>query len=453
MRVAQVRDQVYRARRALLCIGALISRRILCARDADMAAVDGSAPRRIGVFGNFGSGNLGNDGTLEVMVEFLRKVHPDGEIVCLCANPRRVRDTYGIPALPYLWPRPTSSAFQFFNKLLLKLPGKLADLVHSFVQARRFDLIIMPGTGLFDGISERVASMPYTLFRTSMAAAFWGTKVWIVSAGAAGPIKHPICRWFFRYAARAAEYRSYRDRYSKDFLKKIGFDTSDDAVYPDLVFKLDPPRLPPARQGERPTVGVGVMAYFGLSVSPKQGQAIYQTYIGKLAAFTQWLLDENYDVRLLLGEAVDQKAVDDVLTVVRERTRHLIDNRIIAEPAESLHDLMRQLASADIVVTTRFHNLICALKLGKPVLSIGYQKKNELLMDCFGLGDFCQNIEDLDVEKLCFQFRQLRTRASDTENHIRRRTAEYLEALDRQDVVLARKLVGKRSASPLCALS
>lgn len=410
-----------------------------------MAKADGSAPRRIGVFGNFGSGNLGNDGTLEVMLDFLRKVRPDGEIACLCANPVWVQDTYGIPALSYVWPRPPNSKFQFFNKLLFKLPGKLADLLQSFVQVRQFDIIIMPGTGLFDGVSERVTSMPYTLFRTCLAAAFWNTKVWIVSAGAAGPVKHPICRWFFRYAARFAEYRSYRDHYSKNFVKSIGCDTGEDAVYPDLVFKLDPPAIVTSRNEKHPTVGVGVMAYFGLGVSAKQGASIYQTYISRLVSFIRWLLDEGYNVRLLTGEAVDQRAVDDIFAMLREGTRQSVDNRIVAEPAESLHDLMCQMASVDIVVATRFHNIICALKLGKPALSIGYQKKNELLMGCFGLADFCQDIEDLNVEQLCNQFRELQTDMTGAERHIRRRTAEYRQALERQDLVLTRKLSSRSS--------
>ena len=407
-----------------------------------MAVASGNVPRRIGVFGNFGSGNLGNDGTFEVMLAFLQKVAPDEEIVCLCANAETVRETFSVPALPYIWPRPANSAFQVFNKSLLKLPGKFADLAHSLAQVRKFDVIIMPGTGLFDGISERTTSMPYTLFRTCLAAAFWGTKVWIVSAGAAGPIRDPVCRWFLRFAARTAEYRTYRDQYSKAFVNSIGFDSSGDSVYPDLVFKLDVPSPLPARKDGRPTVGVGVMAYMGLGVSATQGHAIYQTYIDKLAAFINWLLDEDYNVRLLVGEDVDQKAVDDILAILqKERSHQSIEDRIVAEQATSLHELMRQMASVDIVVATRFHNLICALKLGKPVLSIGYQKKNALLMDCFGLADFCQDIEDFDVEKLRAQFRQLSSDTTGIEESIRDKVDGYLESLEQQDLVLAGKLL------------
>ena len=38
------------------------------------------ARRRIGIFGLFGSGNLGNDGSLESFLDFLRSAYPDAEL-------------------------------------------------------------------------------------------------------------------------------------------------------------------------------------------------------------------------------------------------------------------------------------------------------------------------------------------------------------------------------------
>jgi len=41
-------------------------------------------------------------------------------------------------------------------------------------------------------------------------------------------------------AISLADYRSYRDDFSKDYLARIGFDTRNDFVYPDLAFSLKP---------------------------------------------------------------------------------------------------------------------------------------------------------------------------------------------------------------------
>jgi polysaccharide pyruvyl transferase WcaK-like protein len=68
---------------------------------------------------------------------------------------------------------------------------------------------------------------------------------------------------------------------------------------------------------------------------------------------------------------------------------------------------MRQINDTDIVVATRFHNIVCALKLARPTISIGYESKNDAVMAELGLGEFCQSIESLDLEQLETEFSEL----------------------------------------------
>jgi len=48
--------------------------------------------------------------------------------------------------------------------------------------------------------------------------------------------------------------------------------------------------------------------------------------------------------------------------------------------------------------------VLCALKLGKPTLAIGYAKKNDVLMAEMGLDGFCQEARAIDVDRLVTQF-------------------------------------------------
>ena len=67
-------------------------------------------------------------------------------------------------------------------------------------------------------------------------------------------------------AARLAQYRSYRDTISKDFMEEHRPQHQQATpVYPDIAFKLPAPTHLAASTGESQTltVGVGVMAYFG----------------------------------------------------------------------------------------------------------------------------------------------------------------------------------------------
>jgi polysaccharide pyruvyl transferase WcaK-like protein len=73
----------------------------------------------------------------------------------------------------------------------------------------------------------------------------------------------------------------------------------------------------------------------------------------------------------------------------------------------SFADLMRAMEPAHVVVATRYHNVMCALRLCKPSISIGYAAKNFALMTDMGLPEYCQLLNSLDVDMLIDQLRQL----------------------------------------------
>ena len=62
--------------------------------------------QRIALFGNFGTGNLGNEATLQAMVHNLRRHMPDAEISCICPEPENTASTYNISAIPIRAPFP-----------------------------------------------------------------------------------------------------------------------------------------------------------------------------------------------------------------------------------------------------------------------------------------------------------------------------------------------------------
>ena len=79
----------------------------------------------------------------------------------------------------------------------------------------------------------------------------------------------------------------------------------------------------------------------------------------------------------------------------------------IASPQELLEHLRR----VDFIVSPRFHNLVLGIMLSKPVISISYDPKNDSLLEGCGLGEYCQSIEDVDLERLIAQFIQLESQA------------------------------------------
>ena len=376
---------------------------------------------KIGVLGNFGSGNLGNDGSLEAMLRFLRNARPNAQFVCICSRPNEVRERFGLPAVPIRR-----------GSFLTRLPLLHAafNFLYALIKTRDIDVLIAPGTGLLDDFSDSPWGMPASLVLWCGATRAWRAKIAFVSVGA-GPIANPLSCSFIKAAARMVHYRSYRDTASKEFMQSIGLGSQDDPIYPDLAFGLSIPTAPAATPApERPvTVGVGVMRYYGWRGHKEQGGDIYRGYLQRLARFVVWLLDRKFRVRLLVGDEVDQSAIEDFLDALVLERPDYPRTSVVAEQAGSLDDVMHQVADTDFVVATRFHNIICALKLRKPCISIGYAPKFDVLMAEMGLAEFCQHIERLDIDRLTAQLSDLMANQ-----------AAYREALDKVNREYERQL-------------
>ncbi|NKC22875.1 hypothetical protein HED50_15295 [Ochrobactrum oryzae] len=55
---------------------------------------------KIGLFGQFGSGNTGNDGSLEAMLHQLQRTDPQIEVICICSGPEAVKTRMELRLFP-----------------------------------------------------------------------------------------------------------------------------------------------------------------------------------------------------------------------------------------------------------------------------------------------------------------------------------------------------------------
>ncbi|MGH3829537.1 MAG: polysaccharide pyruvyl transferase family protein [Pseudonocardiaceae bacterium] len=396
----------------------------------------GTAPR-VGLFGLLGSGNFGNDGSLEAVLAFLRSEHPDAILGCLCAGPARVSARYGIPTTRLHWYRSEYQTASGAGAIALKTLGKGIDAIRTAVWVRRFDVVIVPGMGVLEAtLPLRPWGFPYSLFLLCASGRLVGTKVALVNVGS-NVIHQRLTRWLFTSAARLAHYRSYRDTFSKDAMRRMGVDTSGDDVYPDLAFALP---APPDVSVALKTVGVGVMAYYGGNDDRQRADEIHSSYVAKTKYFVRWLVDNGYRIRLLTGDHSDESVVREILSDLRAHRPDLEPSRVIAERSSSLEEVMLQMSAVDTVVATRYHNLVCALKLAKPTLSIGYAAKHDALMAGMGLADFCLSIHSLDVERQIKQFAALENQREELKRTMVERNMVNVQRLAHQYRVLSATL-------------
>jgi len=401
-------------------------------------------PTTISFFGNFGMQNFGNECTLQAILQNVTRFLPDARANCICTYPQDASARHGIPAslISYRYAKGSTSTEQdqnapavirFLRRLLIRLPLEAIQWLKAFRVLKGTSLLVMTGTGMLGDFGIGPFDLHYEILKWSIIAKIRRCKLLFVSVGA-GPIAHPLSRWIVKRAISLADYRSYRDDFSKEYLASIGFDTRNDFVYPDLAFSLRPEtRGSRSPDGGSRVICLGLMDYYGKGSAHEYSEAIYQDYLEKTTNILAWLLDRKYTVRLLIGDSsYDRRIKGDVIKRLQERGSKYEKGQVIDEPVSSVEQLIAQLGEADMVIATRFHNILLALLLNKPVVALSYHEKIASLMAGVGMGEYCQNVDQLDVDLLLEQFLELEKNAGMVKSLIERKVEDYRKALDQQ---------------------
>lgn len=396
-----------------------------------------SKARVIAFFGLFGTGNIGNEASLSSAVLAARRLDPTAELVCVCARPDVVQVEHGIAAVPIYMagPLPDTPSGPRLLRIIQRPLWELARWTAVYRFLRRVDLVIVPGTGILDDFGESPRGMPYHLFRWSLAARLAHRRFAFLSVGG-GPITHPVSRWLMTYAVRFSCYCSYRDEFSRSYMAGIGASAIDNPVTPDIVFALPCPARSAASSARR-TIGLGVMLYYGWANDPASGEGTFRTYIDKMSTLACRILDSGQSIRVLIGERCDERAVDALLdTIRRQRGSYAETDRLIVEPIESMRDLLTQIGSTDAVIGTRYHNVVGALMMNRPVISLGYAAKFVDVMTSMGLGRFCHDADTIAPDAVLEDLEELLGKWDSFSTGVDTRNQQYRQQLARQFAAL-----------------
>ena len=282
--------------------------------------------KKIALFGHFDLTNFGNESTLQAILYHLRCYEPEVEVICISTGPETTKATHQIDAIPVAenfiksWRHPQNPLLKVIRRLVVGIPSEPYRWIKGVGSLRHTDMLIIPGTGLLSDAYGLLSWGPYSLLKWSLIAKICRCKLFFISVGA-GPIHGVLGRWFVKSALSLADYRSYRDNSTKQYLKSIGFRADNDRVYPDLVFSL--PETIIARHGDkkhqRTTVGLGLMVDAGKYGTSHQNNHVYQGYLATLVNFAEWSLTQGKDVRLLIGDQTDVPTRHEFRDLLRER--------------------------------------------------------------------------------------------------------------------------------------
>ncbi|GAA0335841.1 polysaccharide pyruvyl transferase family protein [Micropruina glycogenica] len=331
------------------------------------------ATLRIGVYGEFGIGNAGNDESARVVHQLLRELSIT-DVTLISLSGVAATRAVGLPALSFTSSAPSSARPTVVVKAL-RLFSKVGDQVRMIRIVGEFDAVIVAGTGLLEAPRGRYPG---------------GDMVWLSMLSVACRMRRVPLVWFAigggRYASRipgrlaawagkAAQTRSYRDPLTPAWLAANGLDVSTDAVVTDVVIARAPISRPPRDRDELQVVAIGPIDLpQRLDTSRSEG-----CYLNGLAELVSRLQDRGIRIRLVLGDAADGPVAEALID-------RLHSPGLAVTSGPSFDDVLSDVVEhADVVVASRFHVLIAALLAGVPVVALSHADKDDSLMRTFGL--------------------------------------------------------------------
>ncbi len=433
-------------------------------------------PVTVGVFGFYGNENLGDEAIIEATIAEMKEQLGDVQAVCFSVNPSDSASRYRVAAFPIV--RGSRGSLSQRRRMELEDAGQLSALADqdtgrdnnggikqflkrsrlavrlvtafrsirsgllSGVEEFRFirecrgylrgvDLLIVAGSNQFLDNFGGPWRFPYTLYRWTWLAKRERIPVIMLSVGA-GPVFSRLSRWLIRQAISRARYVSFRDQGSA---KLLGYDQHDVRVYPDLAFALHGPTDkddPVVKETNQLVIAINPMAVHAKGYWYKEDADKYAAYVNKLGAYVRGLAASGQPFILIANQPRDERVIRDVIAAAAGlgTPSDLLEQSF--RQSHTVADYMRILGEADLVVATRFHATVLALRVGKPVIGLCYYRKAAELLLEFGQDDYVLDIDSFTTAELEAKTRLLRNRCAEEARKINRQVKTYRTSLAEQ---------------------
>ena len=151
----------------------------------------------MGLFGHLGSGNIGNDASLEAMVQYLSTHQPGAILDAMCSAPETVKDRYRLQSTPLRWRPPRRAPGLRRGKVLRGSWAKTVDTIRIASWVHRHEVVIVPGMGVLETtLPVRPWQALYDMFVLCASGRIFRTKVALVGVGA-NVAEERLTRWLF----------------------------------------------------------------------------------------------------------------------------------------------------------------------------------------------------------------------------------------------------------------
>ena len=413
-------------------------------------------------------GNLGDAAIQEAVIGNVRKRDPEADIVLVTLAPEFTARLHGVQGFPIgvttfgpgfelPGPSPTPAAapaglmarvravakqspllrtvWQRTGEVirtLLRVTGvtEARHIMKAFWVVRGSSVVVISGGGQLDDYWGGALRQPYALLKWGLLAKVTGARFVFLSVGHCS--LRPLSRVLAHTALRIADYRSYRDRGSKDLAATTRL-TNGDPVYPDLAFSYEGRAAANHAGAERRhrVVGISPIAYLSRYGWPDRNSGVYDNYVRRLLDLVADLVGRDCSIVLFSSDAADLPVIDELMQRFARAGGDLLSH-VTRHSTLTLDELIPEVDALDCVVASRLHGVILSHLRAKPTLAISYDRKVDAHMGDMGMSDYCLDIHKLESASLIDAVGSLMANGTSVQAHLRATAARHADALQRQ---------------------
>lgn len=338
---------------------------------------------KIGIVGNYGNDNQGDESVLEGIIIQLENAYPieRKDILVFSNNLKQTRERYGTDAAPLFIDRKTD-------------PMKfIATLLHHRKIVSSFDLLIIGGGGI---LMDLYRSNPFVFGIYGLLVKWTRVPAAVFGVGV-GPIRSFFGKKFIKMIGNAVQTVTVRDRVSKKLLEDIGVKTPINVTL-DPAFYLH-------SKGEKKTsakatkIGVTALPYFHDSYWPTRDDEKYNGYIEGMAANLDNILDKepNGTVQFFSTKhPYDTNTTKDIRQLMKHKERANVYDELLTH-----QEIMSLIAEQDLVIGTRLHSLILSIVTKTPIIAVGYHDKVRDVMEAVHCKESTLTISEVSKDHQC----------------------------------------------------
>jgi polysaccharide pyruvyl transferase CsaB len=332
------------------------------------------------IAGYYGFGNMGDEAILSSILEDLRGIYSNPDIVVVSGDSQKTECVHCVKAVPW---------------------NGVGEITNAM---RECDAVIIGGGGIFHdywGFDETKVLTPEHIgipFFTSISllASIFNKPLMLYAVGV-GPLKSDIGKHYVRAIIEQADIITVRDEESKQELINLGETRDCLYVAADPVFRL-PVKSDQVGNKALKNLILGVaLRNWDVGISPDLWEQEVANAIDKFLDF-----HPTADVLFIPFQDSREKLLND--QGCAERVRGKMRNAKLTKNVNAscrLEEKIVALEQCDLVLGMRLHALILAACRGIPMIGLAYDPKIKRLMEQIGMGKYVLGLGNLSSSSLC----------------------------------------------------